>query len=250
MTSRESPHAFLFACLMDRQVTAERAWTVPLLIRNAWAHLDLALGPLSEEQWVRLLREPSPAHRLPETMAVLHRAYTASHRALRRRRLTSGRVPSSATLVTSLLEFHGAGPKIATMTANILVRDFHVPLSDYRYIDISADTQVQRVMARLGFVRRVPTWMSSLCGRRLNPDFPGIFDFALWDIGRNSVQPTDPRCAGCRLSDLCAYALGEAIGWHQLDPATRSLSCSMVRSLSRHLDSLSSLGRFFGTSSR
>jgi hypothetical protein len=38
------------------------------------------------------------------------------------------------------------------MAANILVRGYHIPFSDYRYIDISADVQVDRVMSRLGFV--------------------------------------------------------------------------------------------------
>lgn len=42
--------------------------------------------------------------------------------------------------------------------------------------------------------------------RELNPDFPGIFDLALWDLGRTLCRPAKPRCPECRLSELCTYA--------------------------------------------
>ena len=48
------------------------------------------------------------------------------------------------------LEFRGAGPKIATMAANLLARHLKVPFSDYYSIDISVDVQVRRVLSRLG----------------------------------------------------------------------------------------------------
>lgn len=116
--------------------------------------------------------------------------------------------PASARIVRRFLEFHGAGPKIATMAANILVREFHVPLADYRYIDISADVQVQRVMARLGFVEKsAGTDIAIYAARELSPDFPGIFDVAVWDIGRTVCRPSDPRCGECALRDLCGHAL-------------------------------------------
>jgi endonuclease-3 len=205
-----TPQAFVFACLVDRQFTAERAWMVPAIIRDRWS-LDLAdLEPLTENDWIRLMREPSPAHRHPETMArVLHRA---TQRLISHYYGDASRIwadePSSATIVRRFLEFYGAGPKIATMAANILVREFHIPLSDYRYIDISADTQVKRVMARLGFVEQgFDEDVVIYTARELNPDFPGVFDVALWELGRTVCRPTKPACPQCRLNSLCAYAL-------------------------------------------
>jgi adenine-specific DNA glycosylase len=41
--------------------------------------------------------------------------------------------------------------------------------------------------------------------RDLNPDYPGIFDVALWEIGRAVCRPTVPLCSECRLAGYCAY---------------------------------------------
>lgn len=146
---------------------------------------------------------------MPETMArVLHQA---TQRILAEdvgdaSRIWAGR-PPSARVVRRFLEFHGGGPKIATMAANILVRSFHIPLSDYRYIDISADVQVDRVMSRLGFVEPGSSPAVVIyAARELNPDFPGIFDLALWDLGRTLCRPVNPQCPQCRLRRLCTYA--------------------------------------------
>lgn len=204
------PHVYVMGCLVDRQVRAEIAWKVPWVVRDRLGSLDLAeLSDLREEEWLKLLREPTPAHRLPETMAtVLYRAIgrIVNHYEGDASRIWTG-TPSSATVVKRFLEFHGAGPKIATMAANILVRHFHVPLSDYRYLDISADVQVSRVMARLGFVEEGSgEAVVVYAARELNPDFPGVFDLALWDLGRTVCRPKNPRCSECRLNDLCCYA--------------------------------------------
>jgi len=145
---------------------------------------------------------------MPETMAVI--LFRAIHRIADRYGGDASRIwsdrPSSATVVRRFLEFHGAGPKIATMAANILVREFHVALHDYRWIDISADVQVCRVMARLGFVEEGSSPdVVVYAARDLNPEYPGVFDLALWEIGQTACRPRDPACAACRLRDLCPY---------------------------------------------
>jgi adenine-specific DNA glycosylase len=62
-------------------------------------------------------------------------------------------------------------------------------------------------MGRLGFVEQgTQPDVVVYAARELNPDFPGIFDLALWDIGRTVCRPTKPLCPQCPLNDLCAYA--------------------------------------------
>lgn len=169
------PHAFLMAALVDRQVPAERAWWLPASVRDRLGTFEISdLAELSEEAWVALLLQPPALHRFPQTMAtVLHRAVA---RIIARYHGDASRIwserPSSATVVRRVLEFHGGGPKIATMVANILVRDFKVELSDYRYVDISADVHVCRVMGRLGFVEPgASTDVVVYTAREATPDF-------------------------------------------------------------------------------
>jgi endonuclease III len=204
------PHAFVLAALVDRQVDAKIAWRLPGKVRERVGTFEIDdLAKLDRGAWIKVLREPTPLHRFIETMAgVLE---------LGVRRIIGqyggdasaiwSDTPSSKVVVNRFLEFHGAGPKIATMAANILVRGFHVPMADYGAIDISADVQVCRVMGRLGFVPEDPGLEEVVrAARTLSPDFPGVFDLSLWRIGRTLCRPTNPHCSECMVSDLCAYA--------------------------------------------
>jgi len=205
-----TPHAFVFACLVDRQVPAEVAWKVPLRIKErvgTFAFHEIA--KLDDRDWARVLKEPSAAHRFPEKMAVvLHRA---TRRITDRYGGNAAQIwadnPPSARLVRRFLEFHGAGPKIATMAANILVRDFRIDVADRRYIDVSADVQVVRVMSRLRLVSKSAEPDEVIyAARELNPEFPGIFDLPLWELGRTVCRPHAPRCRDCFLQACCAHA--------------------------------------------
>jgi uncharacterized HhH-GPD family protein len=204
------PHAFVLAALVDRQVKAEIAWRLPGRVRDRLGTFEIDdLAKLDRSAWIKVLREPMALHLYPETMAgVLELGvrriidqYGGDASAI-----WSGN-PSSKLVVNRFREFHGAGPKISTMAANILVRGFHVPMSDYRAIDISADVHVRRVMGRLGFVRQDPGLGEVVeAARTLNLDFPGVFDLSLWRIGRTVCHPANPRCSECVLNDLCTYA--------------------------------------------
>jgi hypothetical protein len=115
--------------------------------------------------------------------------------------------PSSAEVIYRFLEFDGIGPKIASMAANILAREFKVPFADYYSIDISADVHVKRVFARLGFCNPDPTVEQVVYkARALYPQFPGIFDFSCWEIGRKWCKPKKALCNECNMRDICPSA--------------------------------------------
>src|SRR5262249_37716382 len=115
--------------------------------------------------------------------------------------------PPSAEVVYRFLEFDGAGPKIASMAANILARQFKIPFADYYSIDISADVHVRRVFARLGLCPSGATIEQLVYKERaLHPEFPGMMDLPSWEIGRKWCRPRRPDCGTCYMRDLCPTA--------------------------------------------
>ena len=113
-------------------------------------------------------------------------------------------IPRSATVVKRFIQFEGVGIKIASMAANILARDFKIPLADRLCIDISPDVQVRRVFTRLGLIDNNASNEELIyCARELNPNYPGIFDVSAWEIGRSWCRPRNPHCDECYLEDWC-----------------------------------------------
>ena len=204
---RGTPHAFVLACLMDRQIKAEKAWRIPYAIQQRLGTFSFeALSRLSVRRWRRLLSKPSPLHRFNGTMAVV--AHAAMQHIGAEYGGDAGRIwsakPSSATLVLRFLRFAGAGPKIATMAANILVRDFRIPVSDRFSIDVSPDVQVRRVFRRLGLVQpKASSEEIIYAARSLSPEYPGIIDFVAWELGRTSCRARKPRCSECFARAVC-----------------------------------------------
>ena len=148
------PHAFILACLMDKQIKAETAWKIPYKIYEILGTFDIdKLGKISLDEYIEIF-EKNKLHRFNTVHAKIF--YDAVHRIIND---FNGDVsliwrgkPSSATVVYELLKFNGCGLKIATMTANILARQFKIEFSDYYSIDISTDVHINRVMRRMGFV--------------------------------------------------------------------------------------------------
>lgn len=201
------PHAFVLACTMDRQISAERAWHIPYLVSLKLGDFSFAtLRKLSLREIRKLLTKPEPLHRFTDIMPqVFHAAvqHIATEYGGNASAIWLDR-PSSARVVFRFLQFRGVGPKIATMATNILARNFKIPFADYYSIDVSADVHVRRVFARLGLVKDGARLEDVIyCARALNPDFPGLLDFPAWEVGRKWCRPKQPLCDQCYMKPEC-----------------------------------------------
>lgn len=202
------PHAFVLACLMDRQIKAERAWSIPYHIYKEIGDFDIyALKKVGLGFYKNIFSKKN-LHRFNDTSAKVF--YKGVCHIIDKYDGNANKIwsnnPSSAQVVYRFLEFEGCGIKIATMTANILARQFKIKMSDYYSIDISPDVHIKRVMYRLGFVdKNSKVEMIIYKARELNPKFPGLIDFACWQIGREYCRPNfnECRCDECFMKNVC-----------------------------------------------
>ena len=203
-------HAFVLACVMDRQIKAERAWLIPYEIsKEIKSFKNSQLLKIKQEDIIDIFKRKS-LHRFNEIMGKnfylaiqkIHNIYRDDASNIWKDNLRS------ATVVRRFLEFDGVGIKIATMAVNILARDFKVPIKDYINIDISPDIHIKRVFKRLGFISKDASNDELIyCARELNPMYPVIFDLFCWEIGRNWCKPNNPICEKCYLNDYCIKKL-------------------------------------------
>lgn len=208
----EFPHAFVLACLMDRQGGWKSAWQVPYKMSQRLGEFSVAtLSQLSLERITELMSQPE---KLVFRFNVMSEVFYSAIQRIKDEyegdasRIWKGR-PSSAEVVYRFLQFKGAGPKIATMAANILARDYKVEFSDYYSIDISVDVHVFRVFRRLGLCRPNASLEEVIYkARALSPDYPGRLDLPCWIIGKNwcNVDESKRECSSCRMTDLCPSA--------------------------------------------
>ena len=127
----------------------------------------------------------------------------------------------SATIVRRFLEFNGIGIKIAPMAANILARDFKIPMKDHINIDISPDRHVKKVFKRLGFISDENSNDELIYrAREFYPLYPGIFDLPCFAIGKqwchfkpknstgsNWISVQKESCKKCYLYENCPKKL-------------------------------------------
>jgi len=200
------PHAYVLACGMDRQIKSERAWIIPVRIREILGTFEISdLERISLDDYNEIFTNNS-LHRFNPTMA--RTFHLAVQRIAQEYHGDASEIwskkPSSAAVVYRFLQFDGYGLKIATMATNILARQFKVPLSDYYSIDISPDVHIRRVLSRCGFIDSSATVDSIVYkAREIYPEFPGIIDFSCWEIGRTWCRPISPNCKECILSTAC-----------------------------------------------
>lgn len=200
------PHAFVLACVMDRQIRAERAWLIPYQLSQEIGGFEFERLIKLELDTLKAIFKSKSLHRFNDTMAenfyhgikLIHSKYSGDTS-----KIWKGN-PRSATIVRRFLEFKGVGVKISTMAVNILTRDFKIPMQDKLCIDISPDVQVKRVFIRMGFISKEASNDELIyCARELHPEYPGIFDLSAWEIGRNWCRPHNPDCKNCYLNEHC-----------------------------------------------
>ena len=202
------PHAFVLACAMDRQITAERAWSIPYQIKQILGTFSIEkLYNVSLEEYKKIFHEIK-LHRFNDDMAKVF--YSAVHKIVEEYNGDASNIwndnPSSATVVSRFLDFDGMGIKISTMATNLLSRDFKIPLSDYYSIDISPDVHVKRVFKRMGLIKEKDIQNIDKIvykARSINPEFPGILDLTCWKLGKNTCRPKNPKCNSCIFEAEC-----------------------------------------------
>ena len=200
------PHAFVLACVMDRQIKAERAWLIPYFISQEIGSFKFKKLVRLDLNYLKEIFKKRSLHRFNDTMA--ENFYSAIELIHRKYQDDASRIwennPKSATIVRRFLEFKGVGVKISTMATNILAREFKILMQDRICIDISPDVQVKRVFTRLGFISKDASNDELIyCARELHPEYPGIFDFSAWEIGREWCRPNNPDCKNCYLNQFC-----------------------------------------------
>jgi endonuclease III len=213
---KNTPHAFVLGCVIDRQDKADRVWLAPYKLFNIFLK-DGYIKNNSIDELVKVKQEKYNEvfekynlHRFNKTMAsifcdaVWHiKKYYNSDAS----KIWTGK-PSSGEIIMRFSRFKGIGQKISTMAANILVRKFNIPLSDYKHIDMSLDTHIMTILPRLGFVENnlnegelKEAILTKT--RKLNPDFPGVYDRICFKIGRAFCHKINPLCNQCLLKDIC-----------------------------------------------
>lgn len=202
-----TPHAFVLACVMDRQIKAELAWLIPYRFAEKLGDFRFStLARLNLQEVENLMTVPAPLHRFPTEMS--RNFYIAVQTIAEKYSGVASNIwmskPSSAEVVFRFLGFRGVGQKIGTMAANILARNFKVEFSDYYSIDISVDVHIRRVFYRLGLIPENPSDEQIIFrARALSPEFPGLLDLPVWEIGRNWCKASEPSCSVCYMSQAC-----------------------------------------------
>ncbi|WP_346678059.1 iron-sulfur cluster loop [uncultured Brachyspira sp.] len=200
------PHAFVLACLMDKKIKAERAWAIPYKIYKELKSFDIYKLKEKGKGYYKDLFNKNKFHIFNNDMAEVF--YNGICRIIDKYEGKANKIwndnPSSATVVYRFLEFDGCGIKIATMAANILARQFKIPMKDYYSIDISPDVHIRRVLYRLGFIEKNAKVERVIYkARELNPEYPGLIDYLCWEIGKNYCKPKfkDCECKKCDMNE-------------------------------------------------
>lgn len=184
---KNHPHQFVLACVMDRQISASRAWRIPYVVgRGAGGfslkdYLDFGL------EGTKAIFRSENLHRYNDIMANCF--YSGAKRIQDVYGGDASKIwaeaPNSATSIRLFLEFEGVGIKIATMAVNLLVREFKIPFGDLSSIDVSPDSQVRKLLESYGLLRKDAKDQEIIyLAREIYPQYPGVIDYAAWRMGQ------------------------------------------------------------------
>lgn len=200
------PHFFVLACVMDRQMNAERAWKIPYYVANEIGDSEFKSFSRLTQQEIQQIFFDKSLHRFNKIMsnyffkAVLkiEKEYKGDASLIWKDNM------SCSVIMERFLQFEGVGVKIASMATNCLLREFKLPLKDLSWLDISPDVHISRIFKRLGLVRNNSSIEEIIfCARKLNSNYPGVFDLPMWEIGRKWCHHYNPECINCYLTDDC-----------------------------------------------
>lgn len=201
------PHTFVFACVMDSPTSAENTWDIPYLFMERVGSSKFEdIQKLSLEDITKIFSEPTHLHIYPDMMAKV--LYKAIQDIETKYSGDASKIwiddPTSETLVHRFNDFYGVGPKIANMSANILIRQFNIQLKDKMAINISPNINTQRVFHRLGLISENASTEEIISkAKELHPSYPAIFDYSIQEIGKKWCKTINPDCSNCYLMKYC-----------------------------------------------
>lgn len=191
-------NAYLFAVIFDQQIKAERAWAIPLELKKRLGHLDVnKMASMDDEHFIKVFQKPTPLHRwknkMPKWIKSACKKLIADYGGLTENIWKDTK--DAKKIIERFDNFDGISQKKSTMSVNILVNVFKIPLTNCNNIDISVDVMIRRVFERVGLVPKNASNENIIKkARQLMPSFPGNIDFPVWDIGRNWCSRNKPDC--------------------------------------------------------
>ncbi|MDA2980120.1 MAG: hypothetical protein O3B42_10240 [Actinomycetota bacterium] len=201
----DDPFAFLVGVIVDYQMPAERAWTLPYKLKrrlNGWGATYVANHP---EEVEAAFKQSPKLHRFPTQTPRF--VVAGAERVLADYGGDAAAIwsdePKAADLQQRFRAFMGISQKKAAMAVEILERDLGVKVSELSGSDVAYDVHLRRVMLRTRLATDDTVAHMVGVARSLHPTRPGELDFPLWDIGRQWCHKQNPECAECVLAEIC-----------------------------------------------
>ena len=206
------PFAFLCAVIFDQGIPSERAWLVPLQLKERLGHLDPARIAANPDAVTQAMQKVPKLHRYVNKMPDW--IVRAAQRVLDLYGGDASAIwsdnPTADDLQKRFDDFVGIAQKKAAAAVEILERDLGVPIRNLERSDIAYDVHIRRVFLRSSLADRDDRDTLIAAARRLHPDRPGELDLPTWLVGRGWCHAGVPDCAPCPLTEVCPKQIERA----------------------------------------